>query len=169
LVVELRERELAAQQAQVKVKVHVVEKTKLVYVRAETPLPRWLRPLGIVAGISGLGLLAGGSVLLGLNGRCSSAPILPALECEKVYATQTPGIAITVAGGGVLLLGLLTFGLSFKRPARPAVVPEPKPDKEILPALPEVLPMTLDPDVEPAPAGESTAGRHPAAGPVPSP
>lgn len=118
----------------------VIEKTKLVYVRTEKPLPRWLRPVGATAGILGLGLLAGGATFLGLNGRCFEPPVAPSLECEQVYTTATPGIALTAVGGGMLLFGAVTFGLSFKRPAKPTVVPESGPgfgNDLTLPMLPE--------------------------------
>lgn len=135
----------------------VIEKTKLVYVRTEKPLPRWLRPVGATAGVLGLGMLAGGAALLGLSGRCFEPPVAPSLECEQVYTTTTPGIALTAVGGGVLLFGAVTFGLSFKRPARPTVVPETGPGSGndlTLPLLPQAPGADLG--AEPPPARSRT-------------
>jgi hypothetical protein len=111
-VAEAREREIVQHTPK------VVEKTKLLYVSQEKPLPRWLRPFGATTGLLGLGAIGTGAGLLGINGRCTQDPIAPALECEQVYQTRTPGIALIATGGAVLALGVVTFSLSFKKPPK---------------------------------------------------
>lgn len=143
-------RELAEQEQKARTP-QIVEKTKLLYVQQEKPLPRWLRPFGAVSGLLGVGSLAAGVSLLALNGRCTSPPVAPILECEQVYNTQTPGTALTAVGAGLFVLGVVTFGVSFKRPSRPAVQ-EVAPESELLPSLPMLTPK-VDPSVEPRPAG----------------
>lgn len=125
-VAEAREKELAQHTPK------VIEKTKLLYVSQEKPLPRWLRPFGATTGLLGLGAIGTGAGLLGINGRCTQDPIAPALECEQVYQTRTPGIALIATGGAVLALGVVTFSLSFKKPPKPVLAVSAPPD--MLPA-----------------------------------
>ena len=140
---ETRERERAV--VTPKVQVVEVEKTKLLYVESEKPLPRWLRPLGVVSGIAGLGLLVTGATFLGLDGRCTSPAVPPALACDDIYNTSTPGTALTAIGAGVFLFGVVTFGVSLRKPPRPAVReslptrPE-TPGLDVLQTLPQVAP-----------------------------
>lgn len=145
------------QQAE-KTRVVEVQKTKLVYVRSEKPAPRWLRPLGIATGVSGLGLLATGVTLLALDGQCRSAPVAPMLECDQLYSTQVPGAVLTAVGGSILFVGALSLGLSFRRPARPTVVQDvPANDLLLLPESAAPTP-NVDPNVEPPPAGFNADG-----------
>ena len=83
----------------------VIEKTRTLVVQTEKPVPRYLRPLGITSSLLGLGLIAGGATFLGLNGQCASPAVAPAVACDQLYSTGTPGIALTAAGAGVFLLG----------------------------------------------------------------
>ena len=53
-IAEMRELERASQTPK------VIEKTKFLLLRSEKPPPRWLRPVGLAAGITGLGALGGG-------------------------------------------------------------------------------------------------------------
>jgi len=134
----------------------VVEKTKLLYVQQERPLPRWLRPFGVTTGLLGLGAIGAGAGLLGINGRCTQDPIAPALECDQVYQTRTPGIALLAAGGAVLALGIVTFSLSFKKPAKPVVS-----------ALPDLLLPSVDKVVATKPSPmKDEAGAKPVRRPV---
>jgi hypothetical protein len=161
IIQEVRAQERAAQKANVKVQVKLVEKTKTVYVQSDKPPPRWLRPLGIASGVVGLGLLTSGATLWGLDGTCVSAAVPPALECDQVYVTLTPGITLTVAGTGLLLTGAVAFGLSIKRPTRSVVVQESKPRTELLPEMPTLpaAPQTPPPPQDkPLPAGGPPSG-----------
>lgn len=151
-ITEMEERERAASAPK------IVEKTRTLYVQSEKPPPRWLRPVGITAGILGIGALAVGGTFLGLDGRCSSEAQAPALECEQIYNTKTLGTALTAVGAGVFVLGAVTFGLSLRRPSRPAVQEseEPPPGTTGLPDTMPALPPA--PDAEPPPAGWSPSG-----------
>ena len=159
LIAEMDELERA--KAAPKIKVVEVEKTKLLYVQSEKPVPRWLRPFGAVSGAVGLGALTTGAAFLGLDGQCRSAAEPPAVQCAQIYNTGTPGTALTAVGAGVLLLGVITFAVSFKRPPKPTI-------QEEQPALPEKVPARdtlLSPpqlpqaDAEPPPAGWSGDGQ----------
>lgn len=152
MVVEMREKEQVALTPQ------VVEKTKLLYVQQEKPLPTWLRPVGITTGIAGLLTVGGGAALLALNGRCANAPLAPSLECTQVYNTDVAGKVLTSAGVVMLVGGVVMFGLSFKKPARPAVreMANPPPSDE-LPSVQVLLPIAR-PDAEPPPAGWNPDG-----------
>lgn len=144
-IVELRERENQIQAPK------IVEKTKLLYVQSEKPLPKFLRPLGITAGVLGIGMIAGGAAFLGLDGRCANDPVAPALQCEQIYNTRTPGAALTAVGAGALALGIITFSLSFKRPPKPTIrVEEAPPKDEAMPTLP-TLQQVMKPEKKPAP------------------
>lgn len=109
-------------------KPQIIEKTRTLVVQTERPVPRWLRPVGITSGVVGLGLLAAGGTFLGINGRCSSAAVPPATECDRVYSTGTLGTSLTAAGGVVLILGVVTLSLSLRKPAQPTL---PRPDEEL--------------------------------------
>lgn len=152
LVTEMREKQQIAQTPQ------IVEKTKLLYVQQEKPLPTWLRPVGATMGVAGLLTLGGGAALLALNGRCANAPVAPSLECTQVYNTDIAGKVLTSAGAVLLVGGVVMFGLSFKKPARPAVreVANPPPIDE-LPSVQVLLPIAR-PDSEPPPAGWNPDG-----------
>ena len=113
LILEIKEREQAERRPEVR------ERTRTLLIREERPLPRWLRPLGIVGGVSGIGLAIGGGVLLALDGQCSGSAPAPILECPQVFSSRTPGAALTAAGAGLLIAGASTFGLSLRKPARP--------------------------------------------------
>jgi len=153
LVIEMREKEKTAREPQ------VVEKTKLLYVQQEKPLPKWLMPAGIGVGVAGLLGIGAGAGLLAVHGRCANSPIPPMLECTTVYNTDIAGKVLTVAGSVMLVGGVVMFGLSFKKPARPAVVREmanPPPVEE-LPSVQVLLPIAR-PDAEPPPAGWNSDG-----------
>lgn len=153
---EMEEREKAARTPQ------IVEKTRLVVVQAEKPPPRWLRPFGITAGLAGLASLSVGAAFLGLDGSCRSPAQAPALECEQVYSTKTLGTTLAAVGAGVLVLGAVTFGLSLKKPSRPAVREETQLPLDTLPSLPpSQLGSPADaaaPEREPPPAGFAPGG-----------
>lgn len=164
LILEVTEAERAAA-----AKTLVVERTRLVYVQSEKPLPKWLRPLGITSSLVGLGLVASGATLLGLDGRCQNAAEPPALECDRLYNSKTPGTVLTVVGAGVFLVGAVTFGLSLRKPVKPVVRETPPPENPELPALPGLpsapqapsVPTstpTRDDNGEPPPAGWNAAG-----------
>lgn len=145
------------------------ERTRLLYVRSSQPLPRWLRPLGAVTGLAGLGLLTTGTALFAFDGRCASAAAPPVLQCGQIYSTTTPATALTALGAGVLALGAVTFAISFKRTPKPTIHEEsprlPKatptpirpalPARDTLPALPPLLPSPI----EPPPAGWDENGK----------
>ena len=154
--------------AERKPEVEVIEKTRTLVIQEEKPLPRWLRPLGITAGAIGLGMATTGAVFLGLDGRCTQPAEPPATQCATVYNSQTPGIALTTAGVGLLALGLVTFGISFRRPSRTQKAVEKDGSLELqilLPGAPiadEPPPLGWLPDgspVEPPPAGWDAGGR----------
>jgi hypothetical protein len=149
-IVEMRgkERELLTPQS--------VEKTKLLYVQQEKPLPAWLRPTGLAAGLLGLGTLGAGAALLGIDGLCANSPTPPALECTQVYATGTAGKVLTGIGSVVLIGGIVMFSLSFKKPARPAVreAEAPRKNEELAPLL---KPIAI-PTSEPPPKGWNEDG-----------
>lgn len=96
----------------------VIEKTRTLVIQEEKPLPRWLRPVGIVTSLSGLGIAAAGGALWGIDGQCASAATPPATQCAQVYNSDTLGVALTVTGAGLFALGAVPFGLSFRRPTR---------------------------------------------------
>ncbi len=127
VLVEVKEKEQAEKQPQ------VIEKTRTLVVQTEKPVPRYLRPLGITSSLLGLGLIAGGATFLGLNGQCASPAVAPAVACDQLYSTGTPGIALTAAGAGVFLLGVVTFSLSLRKPQR--VAPRIEEDFPSLPGL----------------------------------
>lgn len=131
-VAEAREKEILAYTPK------VVEKTKLLYVQQEKPLPRWLRPFGITTGVLGLGAIGAGAGLLGIHGRCVQDAVAPSLECEQIYQTRTPGIALVATGGVMLALGVVTFSLSFIKPAKPVVAASAPPDL-FLPTIDKVV------------------------------
>lgn len=162
LVLEMKEREQAERRPEIR------EKTRTLLISEEKPLPSWLRPAGIVAGVAGLGLIAGGGVLLGLNGQCSAAPTAPMLECPRVFNSQPQGVALTAAGAGLFIAGAISFGLSLRKPARaqrrllddermdaPLTLPGQRPEREPPPAgwNPDGTPS------EPPPAGYAPAGQ----------
>ena len=153
---EMEEREKAARTPQ------IVEKTRLVVVQAEKPPPRWLRPFGITAGLAGLASLSVGAAFLGLDGSCRTPAQAPALECEQVYSTKTLGTTLAAVGAGVLVLGAVTFGLSLKKPSRPAVREEAQLPIDTLPLLPpsqlRVPQGAGAPEREPPPAGFGESG-----------
>lgn len=128
LVIEAREKERLAHTPQ------VIEKTRLLYVAQEKPLPKWLRPLGVTAGVLGLGAVGVGGWMLGIHGTCPQDPVPPALACEQVYSTQAPGIGVLAAGGAAMIVGTVMFSLSFRKPARPVVQQTP-PAQDFLPSL----------------------------------
>lgn len=138
LVAEAREKEIAEHTPK------VVEKTKLLYVQQEKPLPRWLRPFGVTTGLLGLGAIGAGAGLWGINGRCTQDPIAPALECEQVYQTRTPGIALVAAGGAVLAIGIVTLSLSLKKPSKPVVATSQPPDM-LLPNVDKIVAVKASP------------------------
>lgn len=161
---EVRGLELAER----KPEVEVIEKTRTLVIREEKPLPRWLRPLGITAGALGLGMATTGAVFLGLDGLCTQPAEPPATQCTTVYNSQTPGIALTAAGAGMLALGLVTFGLSFRKPSRTQKPVEKEGSLELqilLPGTPiadEPPPSGWLPDgspVEPPPSGWDVGGK----------
>lgn len=159
LIAEMDELEHA--KAAPKIRVVEVEKTKLLYVQSEKPVPRWLRPLGAVSGTVGLGLLTTGAAFLGLDGECRSAADPPAVQCAQIYNTGTPGTALAAVGAGVLLLGVITFAVSFKHPPKPTIreeqpaLPEKVPARDTLLSPPQLPPA----DAEPPPAGWSGDGQ----------
>lgn len=149
-------------------KPEIREKTRTVVIREEKPLPRWLRPLGIVGGIAGLGLGVSGAVLLGIDGQCAGAAPAPIIDCPQVYASRTPGVALAASGAGLLLAGAISFGLSLRKPTRPQkrtlddermdvplLVPTQRPQSEPPPSgwNPDGSPS------EPPPAGYSSDGQ----------
>jgi len=155
VLIEVKEKEQAEKTPQ------VIEKTRTLVVQTEKPVPRWLRPLGISSGVIGLGLLAAGGTFLGLHNQCAQPAEAPALACDRLYNTQTPGIALTAAGAGALLLGVVTFSLSLRKP------------QKATPRLEEELPsfqlmMQGGVDAEPPPAGWNRDGSPETIEPAPA-
>lgn len=143
-IAEMRELERASQTPK------VIEKTKFLLLRSEKPPPRWLRPVGLAAGITGLGALGGGIALLALHNTCTGPAVAPALECEQVYNTRLPGAVVAVAGGGLLVLGITLVALSAKRPARPVLTETQElPSEDGLLPVPSARPSAIR---EPPPA-----------------
>lgn len=147
LILEIKEREQAERRPEIR------EKTRTLLIREEKPLPRWLRPLGIVGGGAGAGLIIVGGALLGIDGQCSGSVPAPILECPQVFSSKTPGAALTAAGAGLLIAGAVTFGLSLRKPARPQrrVMDDERMD------VPLLLPGP-SPTGEPPPAGWNSDG-----------
>ncbi len=146
-LVELREKEEAQRRPE------VVEKTRTLVVQAEKPPPRFLLPLSLVTGLSGLGLAVTGGVFLGLDGRCVSPAVAPAQQCEQVYGTKTLGAVLTAAGAGLFIVGGITLALSLRKPARPerpAGVGEAMQETLLVPIMRS--------DVEPPPQGWNADG-----------
>lgn len=129
-IVEMREREQAAQTPK------VVEKTKLFYLQSEKPPPRWMFPVGLSAGLLGLGGVAGGATLLALHGRCSTPAEAPALECSQLYNTRLPGAMFAVAGGSLVVMGVVLITLSARRPTKPVLT-----ETKVLPSEDALLPL----------------------------
>lgn len=144
-LVEVRGREQDEKKPQ------VIEKTRTLVVQTEKPVPRWLRPLGITSSLVGLGLAAAGGTMLGLHGTCASPAVAPAVACDQVYSTQTLGIGLTAAGAGVLLVGVVTLSLSFRKPQRA----QPRVEDE-LPSFQNMLQGTQA--AEPPPSGWNSDG-----------
>lgn len=162
LILSAKEREEEERKPEIR------EKTRTVVIQEEKPLPRWLRPLGIVGGIAGLGLGISGAVLLSLDGQCAGATPAPIVECPQVYSSRTPGVALAASGAGLLLAGAISFGLSLRKPTRPQkrTVDDERLDVPLL--VPAQRPQTepppsgWDPDgspSEPPPAGYSPNGQ----------
>lgn len=65
------------------------------------------RPLGVAALIAGLAAAAGGVALLALNGKgtCTLAP--PQEQCPQRYDNLAPGVALTVGGGILAVVGAI--------------------------------------------------------------
>lgn len=146
-LVELREREEAERRPT------VVEKTNTLVIQEEKPPPRWLLPVGLVSGISGLGLGVAGGVFLGLDGRCVSPPVAPVQQCDQVYNSKTLGAVLTATGAGLFIVGGITFALSLRKPARPQRRPgTPEAFGEVLMAP------ILRSDIEPPPQGWNSDG-----------
>ncbi|HMU39225.1 MAG TPA: hypothetical protein PKE31_09550 [Pseudomonadota bacterium] len=133
LLVEAREKERLANAPQ------VIEKTKLLYVAKEKPMPIWLRPLGVTTGLLGLGAIGIGGGMLGLNGTCTRDAIAPALVCEQVYSTRSLGIGLVAGGSAALLMGVPTFSFSFRRPSKSVLEQSSEPVKP----LPSLQPLFL--------------------------
>jgi hypothetical protein len=158
---EIREREEAERRPE------VIEKTRTLVIQEEKPLPRWLRPLGISAGLTGLGVATAGAVLWGLDGQCVQAAEPPATQCPQIYNSDRLGIALTATGAGLLALGAISFGLSFRRPARVQKRMESDVGLEEQLIVPSARPATEPPPVgwnvdgtqeEPPPAGWDRGG-----------
>ena len=141
---EMREAERATQTPK------VVEKTKLFYLQSEKPPPRWLRPVGISAGVLGVGGLAGGITLLALHGSCVSPAIAPSLECSQVYNTRLPGSLIAVAGGSLAVFSIVLITLSARKPKGPVIT-----ETRVVPNEDGLIPLLKSgarPETEPPPA-----------------
>lgn len=142
---DMREAERATQTPR------VVEKTKLFYLQSEKPPPRWLRPVGISAGVLGLAGLAGGISILALNGRCESPAVPPAVECDRVLDTRLPGSLIAVAGGSMAVLSIVLITLSARKPTKPVLT-----ETRDLPSEDALLPLLSSSERG---GGEPPAGR----------
>lgn len=112
--------EVAAYKAELQAKQLALETAmappKVIVISTEKPPPRYYRPLGITASVIGLGALGVGAAFLGLNGRCSDTPTGLALECDRLYNSFTPGVALTAIGGSATVIGAVFVGLSLRRP-----------------------------------------------------
>ena len=73
-----------------------------------------------VTGVIGVGGLATGAVLLGLDGRCSNSP--PAGQLCTVYDTKTPGLISLGAGAVFAGVSIYLFATQPKEPAKTAFV-----------------------------------------------
>ena len=100
------------------------QKSKVVVIAADRPAPRAYLPVGVTAGLVGLGALGTGIAFLSLNGSCADTPVAPALECDRLYNTFTPGVALTAVGGSLVVIGSVLMTLSLRRPGttKPSVV-----------------------------------------------
>lgn len=163
LLIEVKEREQAERRPEIR------EKTRTLVIHEEKPLPRWLRPMGIIGTVAGLGLGISGGALLALDGRCVGTAPAPVLECSQIYSSRTQGAALTAAGAGLLIVGAVSFGLSLRKPAQPQkrVMEDERPDERL--DVPLLVPVQR-PLLEPAPMGWNPDGSEkepPPAGYVP--
>lgn len=78
--------------------------------------PRWLEISMLTVGV---GVMAAGAVLLGINGQCPDGadPNDPD-ACPEVYTTLAPGAALLAGGGALGLAGGIMLGISEVRVAK---------------------------------------------------
>ena len=93
----------------------------------EKPVPRALLPLGAVGLAVGLSAAAVGGAFLGIHGTCAGSAEPPALECDRLYNSLAPGIALLSAGGSLVVIGTVFLSLSLRnrrteQPARQALL-----------------------------------------------
>lgn len=100
---------------------------KVIVVSTEKPVPRALLPLGAVGLAVGLSAAAVGGAFLGIHGTCAGSAEPPALECDRLYNSLAPGIALLSAGGSLVVIGTVFLSLSLRnrrteQPARQALL-----------------------------------------------
>ncbi len=92
------------------------ERRKIVVIATEKPAPRWYLPFGASALALGIGGLAAGASLVGIDGKCADTPQLPALECDRLYNSSTDGAVISAVGGSMVVIGSVFIVISLRRP-----------------------------------------------------
>lgn len=79
---------------------------------------RWHKLLGSLLILGGTGLTASGVTFLAIDGQCTEDPVLPAVECGRVYQLLAPGAAQAAVGSSLLVAGVLTLVIPYVKFAR---------------------------------------------------
>lgn len=56
-------------------------------------------------------MVGAGAYVLSLNDLCTTAPVAPVIECQRLYRTNLPGGLLVGLGGAALLSGSLLLAL----------------------------------------------------------
>ena len=88
------------------------QREKSVYLpERRRPRPAWRIGLGLTLLAGSAAMLGFGGRFLYLDGRCTTTPAPPSLECDRLYDTFTDGLVLTVAGGLTALGGLILLAI----------------------------------------------------------